>query len=76
MTANVQMQQECEVFEKKSESVRVVATVLSPQIYYKTLPITRYTTVFEVVVKLVGKYAKDEEQNPNNYYLTEVSTSP
>ena len=59
--------------ERKGEFVRVVSTVLNRQIYYKTLPITKYTTVFEVVVKLVGKYAKSDDQNPSDFYLTEVT---
>ncbi len=58
---------------QKGEFVRVVSTVLNPKIFYKTLPITKYTTVFEVVVKLVGKYANLYDQNPSDFYLTEVS---
>ncbi len=51
--------------------MRVVSTVLNPQAHYKTLPITCSSTVFEVVVKLVGKYSQTEE-NPQDFYLTEV----
>ncbi len=58
---------------QKGEFVRVVSTVLNSKIYYKTLPITKFTTVFEVVVKLVGKYADSDDQNPSDFYLTEVS---
>jgi len=60
--------------KQKGEFVRVVSTVLNPQIHYKTLPITRSTTIFEVIVKLVGKYSQTE-QNPHNFYITEVYTS-
>ena len=55
------------------DNVQVIVTDLCPEIYYKTLPITRYTTTFEVIVKLVQKFAtKEADKDPNSFYLTEV----
>lgn len=56
--------------------IRVVVTEINPQAYYKTLEISHHTTVFEVVVKLIRKYAlNDDDRDPNEFYLTEVSTT-
>ena len=60
--------------EQKGEFVRVMVSVLHPQIIYKTLHITKHSTVFEVVVKLVSKYAfsQEDKDNPDAFYMTEV----
>lgn len=56
-----------------SEYIRVIVTELCPRAYYKTLHITHYTTTFEVIVKLVQKYAiTEEDKDPDTFYLTEV----
>ena len=62
------------LLEHKNNYIRVVATELHPRIQYKTLPITEYTTAFEVVVKLVTKFATNEEDKdrPDLFYLNEV----
>lgn len=55
--------------------IRVVTSELHPRVQYKTLPITEYTTAYEVVVKIVTKFAtKEEDRDPDNFYLTEVYT--
>lgn len=64
------------LLEQTGKFVRVITTILHPQIYYKTLRITQYTTVYEVIVKLVGKYTNStEDQNPDVFYITEVSVN-
>ena len=61
------------LLENKSDYIRVVTTELNPRIQYKTLPITEYTTAYEIVVKIVRKFAAEEEdKDPHDYYLTEV----
>ena len=61
------------LLEHKSEYIRIVATELHPQLQYKTLPITAYTSAYEVVVKIVTKFAiKDEDKDPDLFYLAEV----
>ena len=53
--------------------IRVVVTEINPQAYYKTLEVTNRTTSFEVILKLIQKYAlKDEDRDPNEFYLMEV----
>ncbi len=55
--------------------IRVVVTEINPQAYYKTLEVTDRTTAFEVIVKLIQKYAvKEEDRDPNEFYLMEVCT--
>lgn len=63
------------LLERKNDYIRVVATELHPRIQYKTLPITEYTTAYEVVVKLVTKFATSEEDRdrPDLFYLNEVN---
>ena len=63
------------LLEHKNDYIRVVATELHPRIQYKTLPITEHTTAYEVVVKLVTKFASNEEDRdrPDLFYLNEVS---
>lgn len=62
------------LLEHKNNYIRVVATELHPRIQYKTLPITEYTTAYEVVVKLVTKFAtKEEDKDPDLFYLNEAS---
>ena len=54
--------------------MRVVATVLQPQLYYKSVPVTMTTTVNDIIVKLVSRYAVvAEDKDPNSFYLMEVS---
>ena len=56
-------------------SARVIITELRPESYYKTLEITPRTTAFEVIVKLIQKYAISEaDEDPDLFYLTEVRT--
>lgn len=53
----------------------MVATELHPRIQYKTLPITECMTAYEVVVKLVTKFAmKEEDKDPDLFYLNEVNS--
>ena len=60
--------------EGAESSVRVVATVLQPQLYYKSVPVTMTTTVNNIIVKLVSRYAVvAEDKDPNSFYLMEVS---
>lgn len=54
------------------ELARVIITELCPEAYYKTLQITPYTTAYEVIVKIMQKYAKEEDNDPDSFYLTEV----
>lgn len=68
--------QDADVYKPKPSGycIRVVVTEINPQAYYKTLEINHHTTAFEVIVKLIRKYAlKDEDRDPNDFYLTEVS---
>ena len=59
--------------EGAESSVRVVATVLQPQLYYKSVPVTVATTVNDIIVSLVSKYAiAAEDKDPNSFYLMEV----
>ena len=60
--------------ESKPDLIRVVATILHPEIFYKTLPITPTTSAYDVIAALVEKYAiAMEDQNPDVFYLMEVS---
>ena len=54
------------------EFAKVIITELNPEVYYKTLQITPYTTAFEVIVKIIQKFAKEEDRDPDMFYLTEV----
>lgn len=54
----------------------MIITELRPEAYYKTLEITPHMTAFEVIVKLIQKYGKTEEDSdPDQFYLTEVRLS-
>ena len=58
---------------KPGPSVRVIATALHPQVYYKTLTVKPGMTASDVIVALVDRYADSmEDQNPDSFYLTEV----
>ena len=58
----------------EESTVRVVATVLQPQLYYKSVPVTMATTVNDVIVWLVSKYAvATSDRDPASFYLMEVS---
>ena len=59
--------------EGEESSVVVVATVLQPQLYNKRIPITTTTTVDDIIVKLVSKYAViAEDKDSSLFYLMEV----
>lgn len=69
-------EEDSDVYKPKPSGycIRVVVSEINPQAYYKTLEINHHTTAFEVIVKLIKKYAlKDEDRDPNEFYLTEVS---
>ena len=54
-------------------SIRVVVSVLQPQLYYKTLPVAKTTTVNDVIDKLVRAFAVSaEDKNLEGFYLMEV----
>ena len=60
--------------EGAESTVRVVATVLQPHLYYKSIPVTMAMTVNDIIVRLVSKYAVvAEDKDPNSFYLMEVS---
>ena len=54
-------------------SVRVMASILQPQFYYKTVPVTMATTVDDIITSLVAKFAVAvEDKDPECFYLMEV----
>ena len=60
--------------EGAESSVRVVATVLQPHLYYNSVPVTMTTTVNDIIDNLVLKYAVvAEDKDPNSFYLMEVN---
>ena len=62
------------LLENQGDYVRVVVTEINSRIQYKTLPITEYTTAYEVVVKIVTKFAvESEDKDPDCFYITEVN---
>lgn len=59
--------------EGGASSIKVVASILQPHLYNKTLRVTMGTTVNDVITKLVTKYAiATEDKNPGSFYLMEV----
>jgi len=59
--------------DQNSDHIRVLGTVLHPQVHYESLPITPSTTAREVIVALVDKYAAfTDDKSPDTFYLTEV----
>ena len=66
---------ESETSSPQKPSAKVIVTEICPEAYYKTVEITPHMTAFEVIVKLIQKYAKSEEDSdPDLFYLTEAST--
>ena len=63
--------------DQNNDHIRVLGTVLHPQVHYESLPITPNTTAREVIVALVDKYATStEDKSPDAFYLTEVRGVP
>ena len=59
--------------EDGAPSIKVVASILQPQLYNKRVPITMGTTVNDVITMLVTKYAlTSEDRDLSCYYLMEV----
>ena len=59
--------------EGGASSIKVVASILQPQLYNKRVLVTVGTTVNDVITMLVTKYAiTAEDQDPSSYYLMEV----
>ena len=59
--------------EGAGSRVKVVVSVLQPGLYYKSVPVTTGTTVNDVIVELVSKYAVlEEDMDPTAFYLMEV----
>lgn len=71
---NVQAIESCSHGNSEGSNIKVVASVLQPQLYYKSVPVTMETTVNDVIVTLVTKYAViEEDKDPDTFYLMEVS---
>ena len=66
--------QGAELGEGAGCSIHVVASVLQPQLYYKTVSVTAGTTVDDIITGLVTEYAVSTgDQDPDSFYLMEVS---
>lgn len=59
--------------EGGASNIKVVASILQPRLYNKTVPVAMGTTVNDVISMLVTKYAiTAEDRDPSSFYLMEV----